>query len=161
MEKMNLKDLQYFMSMAVEEAYVGIRSNDGGPFGAVVVKDGNIVGLGHNKVLKTNDPTAHGEIDAIRHAGKVLKTYDLSGCVMFTTGEPCPMCLAAIKWANIDKVYYGASTRDIAKIGFRDEEMHNEFDGFKSNCGVKMFQVGRGQCLTLFETYNSSDHKLY
>ena len=97
-----------FMKMAIKEAEKGITLNHGGPFGAVIVKDGKVVAKGHNQVLKNQDPTCHGEIMAIHKACKKLKTFDLTGCELYTTGEPCPMCLAAILWANIDKVYYGA-----------------------------------------------------
>lgn len=158
---MTQKDLIHYMDLAVTCAKFGIQQKDGGPFGAVIVMDNKVVGAGHNQVLNLNDPTAHGEIMAIRDAGRMLHTYDLSKCILFTTGEPCPMCLAAIKWANIDKIYYGASTEDIAEIGFRDKEMHDEFEGFKSNCGVEMIQVCRDECLKLFEEYNNSSHKLY
>ena len=94
------------MKIAIEEAYKGIKHNHGGPFGTVIVKDDKIISRGHNHVLSKNDPTCHGEIDAIRKAAKKLKTYDLSGCVLYTTAEPCHMCLCACMWANIDKIYY-------------------------------------------------------
>ena len=98
-----------YMKLAIDEAREGIYNSHGGPFGSVIVKDDEIVGRGHNMVLKNNDSTAHGEISAIRDAEKRLKTFDLSGCELYTTGEPCPMCLAACMWANIDKVYYGCT----------------------------------------------------
>ena len=93
-----------FMELAVKEARRGIINGDGGPFGAVIVKDGVIIASGHNRVLKKDDSTCHGEIDAIRKAEQKLDTHDLSGCQLYTTGEPCPMCLAAILWANITAV---------------------------------------------------------
>ena len=94
-----------FMKLAISEARLGVHSHHGGPFGAVVMKDGEVVASGHNRVLENNDSTCHGEIDAIRKAEQKLGTYDLSGCEIYTTSEPCSMCLAAILWANIDKVY--------------------------------------------------------
>lgn len=114
-----------FMQVAIEEAYEGINNQDGGPFGSVIVKDGEIIGRGHNHVLAYNDPTCHGEVDAIRNTCAALGTYDLTGCELYTTGEPCPMCLFACLWANIDKVYYGCTLEDNALIGFRDEEFDN------------------------------------
>ena len=109
-----------FMKVAIQEAKKGIRKGHGGPFGAVIVKDGEIVGRGHNQVVKNNDPTCHGEMMAIHMACKKLNTFDLSGTEIYTTGEPCPMCLAAILWANISKVYYGCNIVDTETIGFRD-----------------------------------------
>ena len=94
-----------YMQVAIDEALDGISRQHGGPFGCVIVKDGRIVGQGHNRVLKNNDPTCHGEVSAIRDAGQKLGTFDLSGCELYTTGEPCPMCLCACLWANIDRVY--------------------------------------------------------
>ena len=111
-----------FMNEAVAEAYAGIRAGDGGPFGCVIVKDGRIVARGHNRVLADHDPTAHGEIVALRATGRALGTYDLSGCTLYTSSEPCPMCAAAIAWANVDRVYFGCTARDADEIlGFRDD----------------------------------------
>ena len=106
-----------FMEMAIEEAKKGILQGHGGPFGCVIVKNDEIVGKGHNEVLKNNDPTCHGEIMAIHEACKTLNTFDLKGCEVYTTGEPCPMCLAALLWANVEKVYYGCNIFDTEKIG--------------------------------------------
>ena len=109
-----------YMEEAIKEAKEGINNGHGGPFGSVIVKDGRIIGRGHNMVLINHDSTAHGEITAIRNTEKDLGTHDLSGCEIYTTGEPCPMCLAACLWANIDKVYYGCTIEDNAIIVFRD-----------------------------------------
>ncbi len=106
-----------YMQAAIEEALEGIALRHGGPFGAVIVRDGRIVGRGHNRVLADNDPTCHGEIAAIRDACKSLGTYDLTGCELYTTGEPCPMCLFACLWANISRVYFGCTLEDNAAIG--------------------------------------------
>ena len=108
---------EFFMSEAVKEAQIGIRARHGGPFGCVVVKNGQIVGRGHNQVIGNQDATCHGEMQAIRDASKNLKTFDLSGCVLYTTAEPCPMCLGAILWSNIAEVYYGCDVKDTENIG--------------------------------------------
>ena len=118
-----------FMKIALEEAYTGIRAGDGGPFGSVVVKDGEIVGRGHNRVLLNGDPTCHGEMEAIRDACRNLGTHDLSGCEIYTTAEPCPMCLGGILWANIKKVYYGCDRLDTNNIGFRDDLFYDYLNG--------------------------------
>ena len=111
-----------FMKIAKENAENGIANKEGGPFGAVIVdKSGNIISNGNNKVLKNNDPTAHAEIVAIREACKKLNTYDLSEYILYTSCEPCPMCLSAIIWANIKEVYYGCTKEDAGSIGFRDD----------------------------------------
>ena len=118
-----------FMKAAISEAQKGIRAGHGGPFGCVIVKDGNIVGKGHNEVIKRNDPTCHGEMEAIRDACARLGTEDLSGCELYTTAEPCPMCLGGILWANIKRVYYGCSRQDTHGIGFRDDVFYKYLDG--------------------------------
>lgn len=118
------------MAAAVHEAYEGIENNHGGPFGAVVVnaETGEIVGRGHNHVLDKHDPTCHGEMEAIRDACKNLGTHDLSGYDIYTTGEPCPMCLGAIMWANINDICYGCNKKDTDKIGFRDDEFYKRIE---------------------------------
>ena len=149
------------MEMAIEEAKKGILQGHGGPFGCVIVKNDEIVGKGHNEVLKNNDPTCHGEIMAIHEACKTLNTFDLAGCELYTTGEPCPMCLAAILWANIEKVYYGCNIFDTEKIGFRD----NKFYKFQNNPSQRqkmIKELDRDQCLKLYDLYNSlTDKKQY
>lgn len=147
-----------YMEMAIEEADEGIRSGDGGPFGSVIVKDGKVIAKGHNHVVKNNDPTCHGEIDAIRKACKLLNTFDLSGCEIYTTGEPCTMCACAIMWANISKVYYGANIKDNSLIGFRDEKFA---EIFKMNKPETFYQqIDRDECLKLFERYNNIKNKI-
>lgn len=138
-----------FMEEAINEARLGIKSNHGGPFGAVVVKDGKIVGRGHNSVLLYNDATCHGEIMAIKDASKNLGNFDLSGCEIYTTGEPCPMCLGAILWANISKIYYGCNILDTDKIGFRDERFYNLFK-IKEDI---VTEIDRDECLKLYDEY--------
>lgn len=116
-----------FMRRAIELARAGMKAGDGGPFGAVVVRNGQIVGEGANRVLAENDPTAHGEIVAIRDAARRLGTFNLEGCELYTTGEPCPMCLGAIYWARIPTVYFGFSIFEAAAIGFDDAAIFDEF----------------------------------
>lgn len=149
-----------FMQAAIEEARNGIYSEHGGPFGAVVVKDGEIIGKGHNMVIGNNDSTAHGEITAIRDAEKKLGTYDLSGTVLYTTGEPCPMCLAACMWANIDKLYYGSTLEDNAEIGFRDEAFNEKFGG-RGEFGDYLTEKDRAACNKLYEEYMTLNGQRY
>ena len=149
-----------YMQEAINEAYIGIKNKHGGPFGSVIVKDGKIVGRGHNRVLKDNDPTCHGEVAAIRDACKNLGTYDLSGCVIYTTGEPCPMCLFACLWANIDKVYYGCTIADNALIGFRDEKFDNILAG-RDQLEDYLECLEREGCLELFDLYLNMEHDIY
>lgn len=120
-------DPSEFMLRAIELARVGMNSGAGGPFGAVVTKNGEIVGEGWNRVLETNDPTAHGEVTAIRDACERLGTYSLEGCEIHTTGQPCPMCLGAIHWARIGRIYFGFRIEDAAEIGFDDREFFRQF----------------------------------
>ena len=149
-----------YMQSAIEEAYEGITHQHGGPFGAVVVKDGKIIGQGHNQVLADNDPTCHGEVSAIRDACANLETYDLTGCELYTTGEPCPMCLFACMWANIDRVYYGCTIEDNALIGFRDEAFDNLLNG-REQLADYLVCVDRDACLELFGLYKEMSHTLY
>ena len=149
------------MQEAITEAYNGIQNQEGGPFGSVVVKNGEIVGKGHNQVLLLNDPTCHGEVQAIRNACQTLNTYDLSDCELYTTGEPCPMCLAACKWANLKKVYYGCTIQDNADIGFRDELFYNLFGINKSLVTDFLECMERDACKELFETYKKSEKTMY
>lgn len=145
-----------FMQIAIKEAYKGINKGDGGPFGSVVVKNGEVVGIGHNQVLKKNDPTLHGEIMAIKDACKNLGTYDLSGCEIYTTSEPCPMCLGAVLWANIDKIYSGCNVKDAEDIGFRDQKFFSELKK-KSELQV---ECDRADCLILFADYKEMKEKI-
>ena len=149
-----------YMQEALQEAYKGIRNAHGGPFGCVIVKDGEIAGRGHNRVLVNHDPTCHGEMEAIRDACRHLNTHDLSGCTLYTTAEPCPMCLGAILWANIKNVYYGCTRSDTDSIGFRDDIFYDYLAG-KSEL-LSMKEKGRTECLTLFEEYtNNKENKRY
>ena len=147
------------MRMAINEAKKGIKEGHGGPFGAVIVKDEKVVAKGHNLVLKTNDPTNHGEMMAIHKACKKLKTYDLSGCEIYTTGEPCPMCMAAILWANIEKIYYGCNISDTENIGFRDAKFYELQKPGEREKLVK--EINREECLELYKEYISLKHTIY
>ncbi len=143
--------MDQYMKLALDEAYEGINNGDGGPFGAVIVKDGKVIGKGHNKVVKNADPTCHGEMEAIRDACKNLGTFDLSGSIIYTTGEPCPMCLGAIMWANIDKVYYGCDVKDTERIGFRDDKFYELSK--PENKKKFVLELDRDECLKLYEDY--------
>ncbi len=148
-----------FMNAAIEEAEKGIASGHGGPFGSVVVRDGKIIGRGHNRVILNHDPTCHGEMEAIRDACRSLGTHDLSGCSIYTTAEPCPMCLGAIMWANIGDVYYGCNSHDTADIGFRDQTFYEQLNG---SCEiVRMRESCRRRCLELFRRYQETQHTIY
>lgn len=150
-----------FMKMAIQEAETGIAAKEGGPFGCVIVKGGKVVGKGHNQVVLNHDATCHGEMQAIRNASHTLGTFDLSGCVLYTTGEPCPMCLAACLWANIAKVYYGCTIADNERIGFRDKEFDTKLGG-RSKMSDYLECIDRAECLQLFEKYKVlSDKTLY
>ena len=154
------KERVELMRQAIAEAREGIHAGHGGPFGTVIVKDGKIVGRGHNCVLLLNDPTCHGEVAAIRDAGKNLNTFDLSGCELYTTGEPCHMCLCACMWANISKIYYGCTIEDNSIIGFRDGKFDEIFGG-RDKLGDYMQEIDREECLKLFEEYNNMQHENY
>jgi tRNA(Arg) A34 adenosine deaminase TadA len=121
------KEKDEYMRRALALAREGMNGNAGGPFGAVVVKDGRIVGEGFNRVTSTNDPTAHAEVVAIREACKALGTYDLAGAEIYASCEPCPMCLAAIYWARLGRIYYGNTREGAARIGFDDDHIYREF----------------------------------
>lgn len=122
-----------YMKIAKELANDNLITNAGGPFGACVVKDGKIIGKGSNCVLKNNDPTAHAEVMAIRDACENINTFDLSDCELYTSCYPCPMCLSAIIWANIKKVYYGNTKEDAAEIGFRDDFIYDFIEKLTKN----------------------------
>ena len=142
--------------MAINEAKKGIRNGHGGPFGAVIVKNDEVIAKGHNQVVKNNDPTCHGEIMAIHKACKKLGTFDLSGCEIYTTGEPCPMCMAAILWANIKKIYYGCNILDTEEIGFRDKKFYEQFE----NREQLIHELDRKECLKLYGEYKRISDKV-
>ena len=150
-----------FMQIAKENADTGILKNEGGPFGAVSVdENNNIISNGNNQVLNQKDPTAHAEIVAIREACKKLNTYDLSNCILYTSCEPCPMCLSAIIWANIKKVYYGCTKHDADKIGFRDDIIYQYLKGEKTDL-IDLQEMDREECLKTFEEYQKKSGVIY
>jgi len=120
MTQIDKEQVERFMRRAIELGRKGAEAGDGGPFGTVIVKDAEIIGEGWNQVISTNDPTAHGEIVAIRDACNRANTFSLKGCDLYTSGEPCPMCLSAIYWAGVERVFYGFSIHDAAEVGFDD-----------------------------------------
>lgn len=150
-----------FMKKAIENADNGITNNEGGPFGAVIVsKNGEIISNGNNKVLSQKDPTAHAEIVAIREACKKLNTYDLSDCILYTSCEPCPMCLSAIIWSNIKNVYYGCTKNDAGEIGFRDDIIYDYLKGKNSDL-INLEKVDRDECIKLFQKYKEQNGIIY
>ncbi len=154
-----------FMDIAIELSDNNIDSNKGGPFGACVVKDGQIVGKGTNRVLKDNDPTAHAEVTAIREACKYLNTYDLSDCELYTSSFPCPMCLSAIFWANIKKVYYAATKEDVSNIGFRDENIYIYINQVLSDELdkeiIKFESLDREEAVEILKKYKEKEKTIY
>lgn len=149
------------MKLGIEEARKTINENKGGPFGAVITdSNGKVISLASNRVLEDCDATAHAEVMAIRKAGKVLGTYDLSGCTLYATGYPCPMCLSAIIWANIKKVYYGTNLKDAEDIGFRDDFIYNYIKN-KDNDILDLIELSRDDCLSLFREYQDKNKKIY
>jgi guanine deaminase len=149
-----------FMQMAVREAFKGMTDNEGGPFGAVIVNDGRAIAKGHNRVVRTKDPTAHAEIVALRRASKKLRRFDLSDCEIYSTCEPCPMCLAAIYWARIRRIYYGCTKEDAAKIGFADESIDAAIKGKLSPRKLRMISMEREGCLKLFAAWEEKPDKV-
>ena len=150
-----------FMQIAKDCAKNGMNKGEGGPFGAVITdKDGNIIAQGNNMVLVNNDPTAHAEVTVIREACKKLGTYDLSNCILYTSCEPCPMCLSAIIWANIKTVYYGCTREDAGNIGFRDDAIYEYLEGKKKDL-LELKHLDRDDCIALFEEYKKDGKTIY
>ena len=151
-----------YMEIAKNLADENLVTNAGGPFGACVVRDGEVVGRGSNHVLANNDPTAHAEMMAIRDACKNLGTHDLRGCELYTSCYPCPMCMSAIIWANIKKVYYGNTKEDAASIGFRDDFIYDYFREANDNSVIEMEAIDRDETIKTFDEYlNESDEETY
>ena len=155
------KGHNYFMSRAIELAAENAGSVTGGPFGAVIVKDGEIVAAQSNKVTVDIDPTAHAEVNAIREACKVLGTFDLSGCVLYSSCEPCPMCLSAAYWAHIDKIYYAADRYDAAKVGFDDEFIYKELSLPISARKLGLEQIMPEDGLVPFVKWSENNEKIH
>lgn len=146
---------EFFMRRAIELARIGMHRGDGGPFGAVVVRNQKIIGEGWNRVLSTNDPTAHGEVTAIRDACARIGEFDLHGCEIYTTGEPCPMCLGAIYWARIHAIRYGFSIEDAATIGFDDRAFYRQFSLPATERDVPSSSLCREEALALGSEYSA------
>ncbi|WP_025741416.1 nucleoside deaminase [Aquimarina pacifica] len=148
-----------FMQEAINQALKGMNSNEGGPFGCVIVKDGKIIGRGNNKVTSSNDPTAHAEVTAIRDACKNLNSFQLDGCEIYTSCEPCPMCLGAIYWSRPDKVYYGSTQQDAANIGFDDEFIYKEIPLPYDKRSIPFEQLGHKIALIPFKKWSEKEDK--
>lgn len=152
-----------FLLKAIEQARKTMNENIGGPFGAVIIdKNGDILSVSSNSVLRDNDPTAHAEINAIREACKKINYYDLSDCILYTTAYPCPMCLSAIIWANIKKVYFGCRPEDAEKIGFRDDFIYKFIENKSKDKNIlDIYELDREECLQLFEEYSKKKKTIY
>jgi len=148
-----------FMTRAIELSIESVNSG-GGPFGSIIVKNDKVIAEGSNKVTLNNDPTAHGEIVAIRKACKSLNNFNLSGCELYSTCEPCPMCLSAIYWAHIDKVYYANTRNDAQKIDFDDSLIYSELLTNVKKRKIPMFQMMRDEALKAFELWDIKTDKV-
>ena len=150
------------MRLAIEEARKTMQKNIGGPFGAAIVDEqGEILAVASNQVLQDGDPTAHAEVTAIRKACQKRGSHDLSGCTIYATGYPCPMCLSAIMWANIKRCKFGAFPQDAEKIGFRDQFM---YDFIREDCKgdvLELTSLSREECVALYDEYEKAHKKMY
>ncbi len=149
-----------FMLRAIELSKKNMETNEGGPFGAVIVKDGKIIGEGSNQVLCTNDPTAHAEVQAIRNACKNLNTFDLDGAEVYTSCEPCPMCLSAIYWARCSKIYYGNTKKDAAAIQFDDDFIYQEIAKPYAQRSIPMQPMMREEAFQIFKIWEQKVDKI-
>jgi guanine deaminase len=154
------KENERFMKMAIALSEQNVTQSLGGPFGAVIVKDGKVIAKSANKVTTSNDPTAHAEVSAIRMACKKLKTFDLSGCVIYTSCEPCPMCLGAIYWSRIDLIYYANTKKDVADIGFDDQFIYDELDLHMDKRKLPVVQLLRDEAQQAFKQWSSAVMKI-
>lgn len=151
---------EIFMRMAIELSAQNVLQSLGGPFGAVIVKNGKVIAKSANKVTSSNDPTAHAEVAAIRLACKKLKTFDLSGCVVYTSCEPCPMCLGALYWARVDTIYYGNTKADAAAINFDDQFIYEELDKTLDQRKLPIIQLLRDEAQEAFKLWHKSAMKI-
>ena len=156
---MNAQDRE-FMLRAIELARAGMAANAGGPFGAIVVRDGKIIGEGNNRVTSSNDPTAHAEIIAIRQACGVLQSFQLDGCTIYTSCEPCPMCLGAIYWARPDRVVYACTREDAAIIGFDDDFIYSELKKANGDRAMVMMPLMRDEAMEVFTEWAEKPDKI-
>ena len=149
-----------WMRLCIEEAIEGVHQEDGGPFGAVILKDHELIAQAHNAVLKSHDPTAHAEINAIRQASQKLQRFDLSDCILITSAEPCPMCLSAIMWAGIRQVYYGCTVHDAKEIGFADEFIYTYIQNRSiENAPIQLEELLRDEALQAFKVWEEKKDK--
>lgn len=148
------------MARAIEIATKNVELGAGGPFGAVVVRDGEIIGEGCNSVTSNNDPTAHAEVQAIREACRGLSTFDLSGAEIYTSCEPCPMCLSAIYWARLSKIYFANTKKDAADIEFDDDFIYQEIPKNIQDRSIPMIQMMRSSALSTFELWQKKSDKI-
>ncbi len=153
------KQDETFMRRAIELAQIGVNKSAGGPFGAVIVKNGEIVGEGYNQVTSTNDPTAHAEVVAIRNACAKLKSFQLDECVLYTSCEPCPMCLGAIYWARPKQIFYAATHTDAANVGFDDSFIYEEIALPVEERKIKSINFLREEGLAAFENWANKQDK--
>lgn len=156
---MNITDTDRQMMRAAIRLATQSVENGGGPFGAVIVKDGEIIAARSNSVTIDNDPTAHAEVNAIREAARKLGTFDLSGCTVYTSCEPCPMCLGAIYWAHIDRIFYGNNRADAAAIGFDDAFIYRELDKPFAERSVPILPLLQSEALSSFRLWNEKSDK--
>lgn len=152
-------EMNRFMQMAIQTALAGMQANEGGPFGAVVLCKGEVISQAHNEVIKTNDPTAHAEVVAIRRASRKLGRFDLSDCLLYSTCEPCPMCLAAVLWARIPRVYFGCTRKDAAAAGFSDDAIYAWFSGKAGELDLELLPLEREKCLQAFREWEEKPDK--
>jgi len=155
-----MEENKIFMNEAIKLAESNINKQNGGPFGAVVVKDGKVVGRGNNQVTSKKDPTAHAEVQAIRDACKNLNTFNLDGCEIYASCEPCPMCLGAIYWARLDKLFYAGTKDDAAKANFDDSFIYKEFDLPKDKRSIPSSQLMRDKAVEVFDRWIESENKI-
>ena len=148
------------MVRAIQLAVENVRSGQGGPFGAVIVKEGNIIAEGVNRVTSQNDPTAHAEVVAIREACATLKTFELKECEIYTSCEPCPMCLGAIYWAHLARIYFGTVAADAARFGFDDSYIYREFAQPLSARAIPMIAMMREEALAAFQAWEENSNKI-
>ena len=153
--------MRNIMKLGIDEPRTTMNEGKGGPFGAVITDIvGKVIAITSNKVLESHDPTAHAEIMAIRKASEILGTHNLENCILYVTGYPCPMCLSAIMWANIKKVYYGTNLEDAEKIGFKDKKIYDYLKNNDNNI-LSIEQLNYNECLELFKEYQRNNKEIY
>lgn len=155
----NMDQHERFLLEAVKLSAISLEKTDGGPFGCVIVKDGEIVGRGYNRVIATHDPTAHAEVQAIRDACANLKTHQLDGCILYTSCEPCPMCLGAIYWARPDAVYYANTRHDAAAIGFDDAFIYEQIDRSDAERSIPTRHIDIAEAKNVFDQWVRKDDR--